>query len=249
MEFIENCQNGDLDKVKELVVNNIDVNTYDIYGITPLSIASKEGHLNIVKYLIKNGANVNATDIFGCTPLIYATNLEIVKYLLENGANIDAATIHGFRPLLIASRDGNINIVKYLVEKGADINAVSNYSQTPISWSSHNGHINIAKYLIQNGADYSSIKDKPVFREILTDETNDIKRELTTAYLSVLKISPYVNIRDGDKILSKSVIPREIILKIVYTSQILSLNDDLPEIRLIALNTFLNNRGLNDNIL
>jgi len=59
-EFLNFCENGDLEKVKECLESkkiNINLNNDE-----PLILASENGHLEIVKLLLKNGAKMNSRD-------------------------------------------------------------------------------------------------------------------------------------------------------------------------------------------
>ena len=64
----------------------------NIYGTTPLIIASLAGKTAVVKFLLNKGANVNARDKLGNTPLLAAKKKslkpqpEIVKLLEKRGA-------------------------------------------------------------------------------------------------------------------------------------------------------------------
>lgn len=68
---------GNLDTVKKLIANGLDLNAKNKFGITPLHYASIAGHLEIVKYLLSNGAN-NIKSNSGKTPLDFARDKEHV---------------------------------------------------------------------------------------------------------------------------------------------------------------------------
>jgi len=116
---------GDLEFLKTIVSEGVDVEIEDYWGRTPLIYASGYGHLEIVKYLIeKHNANVEAKNNCGENPLIYASlngPLEIVKYLIEEcNANVETKNKFGNTPLIYASIYGHLEIVKYLIENGAN---------------------------------------------------------------------------------------------------------------------------------
>ncbi len=56
------AENGDLNKVKELINSGTDINSRDEKGYTALRRASAEGYIEIVKFLISKGAYVNVRD-------------------------------------------------------------------------------------------------------------------------------------------------------------------------------------------
>ena len=54
------CQNGDLEKIKDLLQEGLDVNEVDDDGYTPTMIAATRGYANIVEYLISQRGDPNA---------------------------------------------------------------------------------------------------------------------------------------------------------------------------------------------
>ena len=65
-------EDGQLEIVKYLVENGVDINAKDKDGKTTLMKTVENRNLEIVKYLVDNGANVNAKNKNGNTPLILA---------------------------------------------------------------------------------------------------------------------------------------------------------------------------------
>jgi len=73
-----------LDVIQYFIQHNVDINSKNDYGDTPLIIASEYGHTYIVKWLIQNKANINIINCCGCTALtraLLANHSQIVKYL------------------------------------------------------------------------------------------------------------------------------------------------------------------------
>lgn len=62
---------GDLETVKRLLVNQVNLNGFDEIGYTALHYAVKGEHIEVAKYLLDSGAEVNAHDEsqIGDTPL------------------------------------------------------------------------------------------------------------------------------------------------------------------------------------
>jgi len=82
----------DIEKVQNLLKQELDVHFTNQAGQTPLMIAVKNNvNLEVVKFLIEAGANVNAQDKNGKTPLMYAAenaiHLAVLFVLLEAGAD------------------------------------------------------------------------------------------------------------------------------------------------------------------
>ena len=70
-ELIRSAKDGDIEKVKQLIVQGADVNAKDVSGKTALLWAAWYGHTEVVKLLIQAGADVNAKDDEGRTALDY----------------------------------------------------------------------------------------------------------------------------------------------------------------------------------
>ena len=56
---------GDIQAIKQHLVDGMDVNAKDADGWTPLSTAAHEGHREVAELLIAKGADVNAKDGIG----------------------------------------------------------------------------------------------------------------------------------------------------------------------------------------
>ena len=82
---------GDIDSLKQALVNKVDPNTRDPQsGSTLLATAALMGHTEVVALLLKHGADVNAKSRDGGTALHAAAFLgrvKTVKLLLEKGAD------------------------------------------------------------------------------------------------------------------------------------------------------------------
>lgn len=81
--FVWACINGNLDKVKRLEVQGVDIH---IYNDVALRWAILNGRLEIIKYLVKQGLNLH---IYEGAALQHANkhgHLEVIKYLkhMEN---------------------------------------------------------------------------------------------------------------------------------------------------------------------
>ncbi len=115
-EFLTAARKGDIEKVKAMLAQGIDVNTRSKYNATALSFACDRGNVELVRLLLEKGADPNATDSFyGATPIVWAAqkgNVQIVKMLLEKGATGKEQVVIG------SAREGNAEMVKMLLELG-----------------------------------------------------------------------------------------------------------------------------------
>ena len=158
-EFLEACKQGNIEDVKRLLEQNVDVNAKDNYGQTALMLAEGEGHTEIVEILIDNGADVNAKDIYGKTALMWAAingHTEIVEILIDNGADVNAKDNDGQTALMLAEGEGHTEAAKLLIDNGADVNAKDDDGLTALMLAANRGHTEIVEILIDNGADVNA---------------------------------------------------------------------------------------------
>lgn len=92
--------------IQELLNRNVDINSRDKKGFTPLYYAVKRMNYPIMKFLLEKGADINARTTYKKTLLFEFTNYfiknhekyyieidkykEMIKFLIKNGADINA---------------------------------------------------------------------------------------------------------------------------------------------------------------
>lgn len=135
--LIHASSNGNLDIVKSLLEQGLDINVKDSNNETALILACIYGHFDIVKYLVEQEADINHSDIYGNTPLMHASrsyqnddyrskcgyysgrdllgrqHIEIIQYLLEQGAHLNAKDKNGQTALDIAKKWHLHDIIGY----------------------------------------------------------------------------------------------------------------------------------------
>ncbi|MBQ3948205.1 MAG: ankyrin repeat domain-containing protein, partial [Ruminococcus sp.] len=89
LHFAAQC--GDLEMVKWLIEQGLDVNAKDAHGRTSLLYAAIKGDLELVKWLVEHGADVNAKTNIGLSILFYVEvdgveSKKIIQYLKEHDA-------------------------------------------------------------------------------------------------------------------------------------------------------------------
>lgn len=67
MQLLFLASKGDVDGLKDLLDEGVDVNSIDLDGRTALHIASCEGHEQVVRLLLTRKANIDARDRWGST--------------------------------------------------------------------------------------------------------------------------------------------------------------------------------------
>ena len=154
------AREGNIEAVKQHLIDGVDVNAGDADGVTPLHSAAINGHKEIAELLIANGADVNAKDDkFGMTPLHPAAlngHKEIAELLIAKGADVNAKDDKfGMTPLHAAASDGRKETTELLIAKGADVNAKvasgTEQGKTPLDALNEANHPEIADFLRKHG--------------------------------------------------------------------------------------------------
>ena len=79
----------DVSKVQDLIKRGADVKAENVFGQTPLHVATWNNNIEFTKFLLDAEADLEAKDVNGRTPLNYASEfdkIEIAKLLLDAGA-------------------------------------------------------------------------------------------------------------------------------------------------------------------
>jgi Zn-dependent protease with chaperone function len=121
--LIDAVVQGDLNKMNELLLDGVDLDTQDHDGWTALHWAVEDSNIDASKAILEAGANPNIEDYYGGVPLMTAAgdgNIEMLKLLLQAGVNIDHQDYDGWTPLMYAVSSGQIQTVQALLEAGAN---------------------------------------------------------------------------------------------------------------------------------
>ena len=143
----------DIEQVKKLIEEDVNVNAQDRHGNTALMYAVNMENLEIIKLLINNRADVTIQRTNdGWTPLmeatgIYNNKIEIMQLLIDSGANINVQDSLGYTPLMWATLQEDLEAVKLLVNSGADISIENNRGDTAIDLAITYESNDIADYL------------------------------------------------------------------------------------------------------
>ena len=108
-KLIEAAQNGDLEIVKYLVNQGVNIHANDDEALRD---ASYNGQLEVVKYLVEQGADIHAKNDYALRYSSENGYLEIVKYLIEQGAYINALNDLAFK---WASKEEHLEVIQYFL--------------------------------------------------------------------------------------------------------------------------------------
>jgi len=141
----------------------VQVDTPDKYGFSPLMQASQKGLIDMVETLLSKGADVNFQNDSGKTSLMlacYAGKLESVKELRHNSASYNLQDKGGSTALHWAMDKGDTELIEWLIEDGADIHMKDYNGWTPLHRvAAVGGHKDAAALLIKHGA-HLNLRDK-----------------------------------------------------------------------------------------
>ena len=156
LRLVEAARHQDAAAVQALLGGQIDVDTPQADGATPLAWAAHWDDLGMADLLLQAGANVNAANDLGVTPLMLAcTNgsAPMVEALLQAGADPAVTRPTGETALMMASRTGNVAVVRLLVARGTDVNAATTGGHTALMWAAAERHTDVVRVLAEIGAD------------------------------------------------------------------------------------------------
>ena len=148
---------ADVDTVRSLVDQGVDVNQTAPDGATALHWAVHRNDAGLVDLLLEAGADVSAANRYGVQPISLAAengNAHILEALLEAGANPNAALPEGETALMTAARTGNAAAIRGLLVRGADPNLRDGFrGQTALMWAAARNNADAVHALAELGAD------------------------------------------------------------------------------------------------
>ena len=143
--------------VRLLLDRNINIETRDSDGDTPLIFAASHGQIEIVQLLLDRGAQVDARDNYGDTALIAAAcacaqttmrpTYDILALLLDRGAKIDAQAKDGSTALINAATGFEIDNAELLIKRGANLRLKNKKGKAALQLARENGRSDAEKML------------------------------------------------------------------------------------------------------
>lgn len=178
-ELRKAAKRGNLELLRELVEEGVDVNSRGGYCQTALHLAAERGHADAVEFLLEKGAAVNGKGPDGFTALHFAADsasARTIALLLAAGANAKATSSGGkFTPLFRAinpSEPSAVLCVRLLLQAGAEVNYSTSLpcmrGWTPLVLALDHGRRDLVKVLLHAGAaitDYPKNMNGPSFKE------------------------------------------------------------------------------------
>ena len=134
----------------------------DIYTLTALQWAAKNGHAFLAKQAILGGAEIEKLwhHRLLWTPLhmaAYYGHPAVTSTLIEHGANVDAIDLHQQTPLHVATESGHSTVTSILISNGANTTDIDKNQQTPLHLAAKSGHTAVVSTLVEQGANTAAI--------------------------------------------------------------------------------------------
>lgn len=151
------CKKNDTNLLNLLLqYPQLNVNSTNALGKTPLYIACLHGNFDIVKILLLHNANINYHNKTGESALWAACKYgysNIVDLLIQNNVDVNNTNSNGDSPLWAAMTSKNISIVKLLLQNNADVNQKDMCNlDTPALFACEKQNIPLLKLLIRYNA-------------------------------------------------------------------------------------------------
>ncbi|KAI9854545.1 MAG: hypothetical protein M1813_000958 [Trichoglossum hirsutum] len=137
---------------RPMLKRRVELNTvYDIWGLTPLHLAARDGNTVMAKQLLEGGADIDPRTRYSRdTPLSEAArggHEEMVEVLLANGATPAAQGKMKRTALHEAAEKGHLKVVCILLENGADLNVRDERGETALELASQKNHRAVIRQL------------------------------------------------------------------------------------------------------
>jgi ankyrin repeat protein len=180
LRLIQAVKDKNLESVRALLKQRVDVNTPQGDGATALHWAAHLDDLTIADVLIRSGARVNVVNDDGAAPLHLACmnrGGSMVERLLAAGANANAKLLNGETVLMTCARTGDPKAVKALLVHGADVNAREpEHDQTALMWAAAQSHPETVQLLVETGAEIRA-RSRTYPQTVVGEQTQRAGRE------------------------------------------------------------------------
>mmetsp|Transcript_23103 Transcript_23103/g.47903 ORF Transcript_23103/g.47903 Transcript_23103/m.47903 type:complete len:2455 (+) Transcript_23103:3757-11121(+) len=155
-EMIVAAAEGDGKKVKDLLLQGLDINTHDFDKRTTLHLAAAQGNSKVVQLLLKEGADVHAVDRYGNNPLHEAVSnghISVAELLGRAGAELNYKTSEHMTK---AAGSGDLDKLQMLISYGIDVNSADKDGRSSLHLVSSEGNLNVVEFLLAHEANPNS---------------------------------------------------------------------------------------------
>jgi ankyrin repeat protein len=166
---------GNLDLVRSLLAENVDVNAAQGDGSTALHWSAYRDNAEMTRLLLAAGADVGAKTRNGeYTPLFLAARnggAAVIELLLEGGTDANAPNGIGTTPLMLAAASGKGEAIEVLLAHNADVHATDTLNrQTALMFAAAVNGAGVIELLAGHGADLDAVS-----RVMDPEPTNEVR--------------------------------------------------------------------------
>ena len=172
------CANGRENIVRYLISKGASLKpavSCNIYGWTPLMVASYYGHFQIVVALLQHMSDSTevkyANGLCGTALQCAArcNHIQVAELLISKGAEVNVANLESETidkrccrsPLMAAVQHGHDEMTRLLISHGSDVNYADRLTGwTPLMLAASNGHKTAVSILLKNAADCNLIDNR-----------------------------------------------------------------------------------------
>jgi ankyrin repeat protein len=155
-QLAEAAKNRDVEAVRSLLGQRVDVNAPGSEGTPALHWAVRIDDMEIARLLLTAGADATLVNRYGLAPLpIAASNgsASMIRLLLDAGADPNVTDAAGETALMTAASIGSLDAVTLLLDRGATIDAIEPaFDQTALFFAVRGNHPVVVEGLVERGA-------------------------------------------------------------------------------------------------
>lgn len=182
------AKDGNINRMKELIDDGVNVNLADKYGYTALHVAVNNGDTNMVSFLLEqNDINLHLEDCQGNSALFYAClngSESIAGMLSFKGATFHSD--HNKLPSVLCrkARINDLGSIKLFHKAGADLEAKDYDDRTLAHIAACEGHSELLTYLAENTDFNFDLKDRHQRTPIDEIEDDTLAQQIRQLFLS-----------------------------------------------------------------
>ena len=138
------CEKGDVNVVKELIVQGASVNLTDSNGLAPIHYACM-GYRPTSLFFFDKDNDYNECPDTDCE----SRQLEVARWLKKCKADIYVQDKNGMTPFLLCCLHGNLNLAQWFLHRGADTQITDIHGNSPLHLACESGNTQLVKWLIK----------------------------------------------------------------------------------------------------
>jgi len=152
---------GELECLKILTANKINLEEKDGLGMQPSHLAARYNHVDIIKFLFELGVRLDCRCFEGKTPFHYAAeygSFEALKFLSECFVDYSVTDNDGNTLAHLTVKNDHLMSLKYLVKLGLPVDKCRNtLGRNVLHMCCTSGAIRSLHWLLENKFDYLAV--------------------------------------------------------------------------------------------